>query len=86
MATLHVKYHNESNDYDLTELFPQSRLQALGVSAEDVQGGSLSDVQVKQAVAFHLDAALTDFDSYVVERHENGNLTVRPEATFGRNF
>ena len=42
-----------------------------------------SDDQVRQAVAGFFDVAPGQFRAYVVERHENGNMTVRPEAVFG---
>jgi hypothetical protein len=42
-----------------------------------------SDGALKEALARYLDLSVRDFDSYVVERHETGNWTVRPEAVFG---
>jgi hypothetical protein len=42
-----------------------------------------SDEEVKCAVAHYLDVSPTRFAAYVVERHANGNITVRPEAIFG---
>jgi len=85
MATVHVKFRNQSQDFDLTTLFPQGRLQALGVAegaADNVQ--DLSDTQIKTAVSDHLDVALSEFSDYTIERHANGNATVRPDAEFGK--
>ena len=48
----------------------------------DVGSGS-TDREIKGAVAGYLDVTEARFRSYVVERHENGNITVRPEAVFG---
>jgi hypothetical protein len=46
--------------------------------------GSLSsDNEIKQALAQHFDVPAAKFTAYVVERHDNGNITVRPEAVFG---
>ena len=42
-----------------------------------------SDQEVKQALAQYLEVPVAKFAAYVVERHENGNMTVRPEAVFG---
>ncbi|BCM88459.1 hypothetical protein IAD21_00290 [Abditibacteriota bacterium] len=42
-----------------------------------------SDHDIKNAVARHLEVASADLRSHVVERHDNGNITVRPEAVFG---
>jgi hypothetical protein len=41
------------------------------------------DNDIKQAVANMLDVAPSQLKFHVVERHENGNITVRPEAVFG---
>jgi hypothetical protein len=38
---------------------------------------------VRNALAGYLDVAARDLSRYVIERHANGNLTVRPEAVFG---
>jgi len=65
---LHVRFEGKSLD------IPQHEL--------DV-GGRSSDRAVKTALASYLDVAASRFRNYVVERHENGNITVRPEAVFG---
>lgn len=46
-------------------------------------GAGCSDVDVKTALARHLDTSAETFRNHVVERLENGNLTVRPQAVFG---
>lgn len=46
--------------------------------------GSLSsDRDVRWAVARYLGVPDSKLAPYVVERHTNGNFTVRPEAVFG---
>ena len=42
-----------------------------------------TDKQVRRALAGHLDVSLKMLNAYVIERHTNGNMTVRPEAIFG---
>lgn len=42
-----------------------------------------SEAEVLAALANYFDVAVGRFAPYVVERHENGNVTVRPEAVFG---
>ena len=42
-----------------------------------------SDADVLAALANYFDVAVGRFAPYVVERHENGNITVLPEAVFG---
>jgi hypothetical protein len=46
-------------------------------------GDLSSDQDVRQALATHLNVRAIKFAPYVVERHRNGNITVRPEAVFG---
>ena len=42
-----------------------------------------TDKQIRRALASHLDVSLKMLNAYVIERHANGNMTVRPEAIFG---
>ena len=46
--------------------------------------GDLSgDQDVRLALAQYFDVPAPKFAPYIVERHANGNMTVRPEAVFG---
>lgn len=65
---LHIRFAGRSTDIPLTDL--------------DV-GQSPSDGEIKQATARFLDVSVDKFRHYVVDRHETGNLTLRPEAVFG---
>lgn len=67
-ATLHVRFDGRSIDVPLNDL--------------DV-GQFSNDVEIKHAVAGYLDVPVKKFNHYTVDRHETGNLTVRPEAVFG---
>jgi hypothetical protein len=67
-AVLHVRFEGRSRDIPLAEL--------------DL-GPQSSDAAVKQALARHFGVADDKLRDYVVERHQTGNLTVRPEAVFG---
>jgi len=67
-TVLHVRFEGRSFDIPLERL--------------DMGSGS-SDRDVKAALASYLDVAASRFRNYVVERHDNGNFTVRPEAVFG---
>jgi hypothetical protein len=67
-STVHVRFEGKSFDIPVDQL--------------DVAVGS-SDGEVKAALAGYLDVATNRFQHYVIERHGNGNVTVRPEAVFG---
>ncbi len=54
------------------------------IPCADLDLGALaSDEQVRAAIAAHLNVEPRKLGAYVVERHANGSLTVRPEAVFG---
>jgi hypothetical protein len=65
---LHIRFDGRSFDIPLGDL--------------DV-GALSADADVKRALAGYLNVAEEKFRDYVVDRHETGNLTVRPEAVFG---
>jgi hypothetical protein len=67
-SVVHVRFNGRSFDVPLTVL--------------DVRVGS-HDGDVKAALARHLEVHPSRLTDYVVDRHGNGNLTVRPEAVFG---
>lgn len=65
---LHLRYEGRSFDLDSRK-----------VGLKD----SPSDRDIREAVARHLDVALSKLDGYVVDRVPNGNLVLRPEAVYG---
>ena len=65
---IHVRFAGRSFDVSLPGL--------------DV-GPFSSDEQVKLALAGYLDVPSYQLDEYVIDRHPNGNLTLRPGAVFG---
>ena len=67
-AVVHVRYEGRSVDVPLRDL--------------DVAPGA-SDGAVREALARYLELPVRDLRGYVIERHETGNWTVRPEAVFG---
>ena len=68
VAVVHIRFEGRSLD------IPQGDL--------DV-GRASSDHEVKRALARYLEVPEAKLRDYVVDRHETGNLTVRPEAVFG---
>ena len=65
---LHVRFNGRSVDVPLTALELTS---------------SASDPQVKHRLAEYLEVTPRQLDDYVLDRHPNGNLTLRPQAVFG---
>lgn len=65
---LHVRYKGESRDVPISEL----------------DCDITSDTAIKNAVASFLDLGdQHDLGDYVLVRHKNENMTLRPEAVFG---
>jgi len=67
-AVAHVRFDGRSLDLPLD---------ALGL------GPASGDADVLRAVARHLEVAESRLSDHVIDRHESGNLTVRPAAVFG---
>ena len=65
---IHIRFQGQSWRIEASEL-------DLGIHS--------SDQDVKRALAQHFEVPVAKLAAYVVERHENGNMTVRPEAVFG---
>jgi hypothetical protein len=68
LPVVHIRFEGRSVDIPLAEL--------------DL-GPLSNDADIKTAVARHLEISAPRLRDYVVDRHETGNLTVRPEAVFG---
>jgi hypothetical protein len=57
---------------------------SLDVSQSDLDvGAASSDNEIKRALARYLETDESTLRDYVVDRHDTGNMTVRPEAVFG---
>jgi hypothetical protein len=67
-AVAHIRFDGRSLDVPLADL---------GV------GAAPSDYDIKRAVARHLEVSEDRLRDYVLDRHETGNVTIRPEAVFG---
>jgi hypothetical protein len=66
---VHVRFEGRSLQYQARAL--------------DVDTLTSDDSEVKLALARRLEIPVGRLTAYVVERHDNGNLTIRPEAVFG---
>ncbi len=67
-AIAHIRFDGRSLDIPLSEL---------GV-ADDA-----NEPQIRRAVARHLEVSEERLRDHVLDRHETGNVTLRPEAVFG---
>jgi len=65
---VHVRFEGRSFDYNEA---------VIGIHA------SMSDEQIKNRVAQHLDVGRNKLDFYVVDRSPSGDLIIRPEAVYG---
>ena len=65
---VHIRFGGRSFDIPLSDL--------------DI-GLLSSDASIKHALAGYLGVPDKKLNDYVVDRHETGNFTVRPEAVFG---
>jgi hypothetical protein len=68
VKVVHIRFEGRSVD------IPQSDL--------DV-GAASSDNDIKRALARYLETPEAKLRDYVIDRHDTGNMTVRPEAVFG---
>ena len=67
-AVVHVRFNGRSLDVPTAQI-------DLGIGS--------SDELIKRTLAQHLEIPLSRLADYTVDRHANGNLTLRPEAVFG---
>jgi hypothetical protein len=65
---LHVRFEGRSYDFN---------------TAEFNLNPQPTDAEVRLALALFFEVPIGRLAPYVIERHGNGNLTVRPEAVFG---
>jgi hypothetical protein len=68
VPVVHIRFEGRSLDIPLTEI--------------DL-GPRSSDADIKCAVARNLEISEDRLRDHVVDRHETGNMTVRPQAVFG---
>ena len=67
-SRVHVRFEGRSYDFNATEF---------NFTPQP------TDAEVRLALAMFFEVPLGRLSPYVIERHGNGNLTVRPEAVFG---
>ncbi len=67
-TVVHIRFEGRSMDVALSDL--------------DL-GPDSSDTAIKRALARYFETTPTRLRDYVIDRHESGNMTVRPAAVFG---
>ena len=84
MAQVSILYDGRTEDLDLEELIPVEDRPALGIDDDhELTATELNADQVKRALANHFDKPIEEFEELTIQAHKNGNMTIRPEATFG---
>jgi hypothetical protein len=67
-AIAHIRFDGRSFDIPLVEL-----------GLTDAAG----EKEIRRAIARHLEVPEERLRDYILDRHETGNVTLRPEAVFG---
>jgi hypothetical protein len=65
---VHIRYEGRSIDIQMSEL--------------DL-GRNSSDNDIRRILANYLEAPVEKLRNFAIDRHETGNITVRPQAQFG---
>jgi hypothetical protein len=68
MSQLHVRFDGQSWDFDMEEL--------------DL-GDLSSDADIRRAAAEALDAPVAKLQNFAIEKSDDGDVTLRPQAVFG---
>ena len=84
MAEVHIIYDGNTEDIGIEDLIPVEDRAGLGIDDDtEILTTDLTADQIKRALANHYDKPIEEFEELIVEHHKNGNITVRPNATFG---
>ena len=83
--SVHITYQNAGHSVEFEDLFPESRYTAIGIAeGQEVSPSTVSESQVKTACAQYFEVGLGEFEAHYVEINSStGNITVRPDASFG---
>lgn len=84
MADVHILYEGNTEDLPLEDLIPAQDRPMLGIDDDhELEASELNGDQIRKALANHYDKPVEEFKDLVIELQKNGNLVVRPNATFG---
>jgi hypothetical protein len=83
MSTIHVLYDGNNRDFDFSDVINPETAAQVGIPV-GATSSNITEAQMKTAVARHMDISRDLLETYTVAFEKNGNVTVRPEATFGK--
>ena len=84
MSTIHCTFRGTQHTFDFEEIFAPDRYTAIGIAdGIDVRPDTVSNEQVKMALAQKFDVGVGEFNDDFVEINPNGNITLRPNTVFG---
>jgi len=84
MDAVHIVYEGQTQDLGLEDLIPMEDRASLGIEDDtELHSNDLNADQIKRALANHYDKPVDEFNELIVEFHKSGDITVRPNATFG---
>lgn len=85
MSNVHIVYEGQSHDLNLDQLIQDQDRPALGIDEDiSINSRDLTADQIRRALSIHFDRSLDEFNELSVDFHKDGNITVRPNATFGK--
>ena len=77
--SIHVVYGGRNEDLEFDQVFRSDRF----TTDQTPTPSTVSQEQVKTALANHYDVDAREFEAHYVEINPNGNITVRPNAKWG---
>jgi len=81
---IHVVFDGTSKDLEFDDVFKSENFSAIGISeGATVSPNDVTKEQIKNALCHYLDISDSELSDHYIEINKNGNITVRPEATFG---
>lgn len=84
MSEVHVLFRGQQKSFLFDEVFEPDRYAAIGIPENmEVNSSTVTQEQVKMALAQKFDVGVGEFQDSFVEINPNGNITVRPDTTFG---
>jgi hypothetical protein len=78
---VHVVYQGRGRDLEFGTIFSNSSRASMGEG--NITVDNVTETQMRRALANHFDVRIDEFNDHVVEKMENGDISVHPSPTFG---